>query len=126
MADRAFFTVGQRNGHLWFITPEGEPFWSIGMNHIDSATMRYPENVHIWREQFGNSQERWLREQVAPDLRAWGFNSVGWVQEVIVRGPTIHRRRSGRPRVFCGRTGHSRRPRRRAYGSRAHCPCHRP
>jgi hypothetical protein len=86
-----FFTVGQRDGRWWFITPEGAPFWSIGMNHIDSATLRYLENVHIWRERYGGSQERWLRERVAPDLREWGFNTVGWVQEVIVREPDCHR-----------------------------------
>ena len=35
--------------------------------------------------------ERWLKESVAPDLRAWGFNSVGWTQEVVTRGLTNHR-----------------------------------
>jgi hypothetical protein len=34
---------------------------------------------------------RWLSECVRTDLTAWGFNSVGWVQEVVVREPTIHR-----------------------------------
>jgi hypothetical protein len=28
---------------------------------------------------------------VAPDLKAWGFNSIGWTQEVVIRGPLIHR-----------------------------------
>ena len=28
---------------------------------------------------------RWLAESVAPNLQAWGFNTVGWVQEVTVR-----------------------------------------
>ncbi|MHC4559808.1 MAG: agarase, partial [Planctomycetota bacterium] len=36
-----FFTVGQRNGRWWFITLEKQPFFSIGLNHIDSATLRY-------------------------------------------------------------------------------------
>jgi hypothetical protein len=35
--------------------------------------------------------ERWWKEAVAPDLRAWGFNSVGWTQEVVTRGLTNHR-----------------------------------
>jgi hypothetical protein len=85
------FSVEQRRGHWWLITPEGGPFWSIGMNHIDSASLRYAENVHIWRERYGNSQQRWLQERVAPDLRDWGFNTVGWSQEVVTRGPTSHR-----------------------------------
>ena len=86
-----YFTVGRRNGHWWFITPEGEPFFSIGMNHIDSATLRVGESLRLWREKYGNSQRRWIEEGVAPDLKAWGFNTMGWTQEVVVRGPTMHR-----------------------------------
>jgi hypothetical protein len=67
------------------ITPEGRPFFSLGVNHIDPATMRYPENIHLWREKYGGSNIRWIKESVAPNLKSWGFNSVGWVQEVTVR-----------------------------------------
>lgn len=87
----AFFTVGRRGGRWCFITPDAQPFWSIGMNHIDSATLRHTENVRVWREKCGNSQQRWLQETVAPDLKDWGFNTIGWTQEVVVRGKTIHR-----------------------------------
>jgi hypothetical protein len=86
-----FFTVGQSHGRWWFITPEGRPFWSIGMNHIDSATLRCPEGLPIWEGKYRNSQERWIREGLVPDLRAWGFNTIGWTQEVVVRGPACHR-----------------------------------
>ena len=86
-----FFTVGQRAGHWWFITPEGAPFWSIGMNHIDSATLRYPESGDLYRRKYGNSERRWLQKGVVPDLQAWGFNTVGWNQEVVIRLPTMHR-----------------------------------
>ena len=88
---RRFFTVGQRAGHWWFVTPEGKPFWSIGMNHIDSATLRHPECGDLWHERYGGSHERWLKERVAPDLRAWGFNTIGWNQEVVTRAPDSHR-----------------------------------
>ncbi len=90
-AETGFFTVEERNAHWWFIAPDGHPFFSIGMNHVDSASLRYPESLHIWRERYGNDQRRWLQERVAPDLRDWGFNTVGWTQEVVVRGPTLHR-----------------------------------
>ncbi len=86
-----YFSLGKIADHWWFITPEGEPFFSIGMNHIDSASLRTTEGLSIWREKHGNSQERWLREAVAPDLKAWGFNTIGWVQEVVVRGTTMRR-----------------------------------
>jgi hypothetical protein len=86
-----YFTLGERGGHWWFITPGGEPFFSIGMNHIDSATLRYAESGRLWWVQYGNSEKRFIQEAVAPDLHAWGFNTIGWVQEVVVRGPTLHR-----------------------------------
>ncbi|MEM1227902.1 MAG: agarase [Planctomycetota bacterium] len=85
IAPSGFFTLGQRNGHWWLISPGGEPFFSIGLNHIDPASLRYPENLHIWKEKYGGSTVRWIQESVAPNLKNWGFNSVGWVQEVTVR-----------------------------------------
>jgi hypothetical protein len=87
----SFYTTTKRKGRLFLMDPVGRPFFSIGMNHIESATLRYPENLHLWREKYGNSQRRWLQEAVAPDLRSWGFNTVGWCQEVIIRGDAIHR-----------------------------------
>jgi hypothetical protein len=88
---RGFFTLDKRGGRWWLITPDGKPLFSLGLNHIDSASLRYPENIAIWREKYGGSQRRWLRESVAPNLNAWGFNTVGWTQEVVTRGPTNHR-----------------------------------
>ncbi|MEM8484636.1 MAG: agarase [Bacteroidota bacterium] len=85
IAPAGFFTLGQRNDHWWLITPDDRPFFTMGVNHIDPATLRYPENIHIWREKYGGSTIRWIEESVAPNLKAWGFNSVGWVQEVSVR-----------------------------------------
>ncbi len=80
-----FFTLTQRDGHWWLATPEGRPFFSIGLNHIDPASLRYPENIEIWREKYGGSTTRWIKESVVPNLKQWGFNTVGWVQEVTVR-----------------------------------------
>jgi hypothetical protein len=86
-----FFTLAQRDGRWWFITPDGEPFFSIGLNHIDPSPLRYEANGDLWERKYGNSIERWLNESVGPDLRRWGFNSVGWTQEVVTRGLTNHR-----------------------------------
>ena len=80
-----FFTLGQRDDHWWLISPDGKPFFSLGLNHIDPASLRYPENIHIWRDKYGGSTTRWIRESVTPNLKQWGFNTVGWVQEVTVR-----------------------------------------
>ncbi|MCR9200101.1 MAG: twin-arginine translocation signal domain-containing protein [Planctomycetaceae bacterium] len=80
-----FFTLGRRGDHWWLITPEGRPFFSMGLNHIDPASLRYPENLDLWRSRYGGSTLRWIKESVAPNLQAWGFNTVGWVQEVTVK-----------------------------------------
>ena len=80
-----YFSLGRRHGRWWFIAPDGEPFFSLGLNHIDPASLRYPENIHIWQTRYGGSTTRWIRESVVPNLTRWGFNTVGWVQEVTVR-----------------------------------------
>lgn len=82
---KGFFTLGRRKDHWWLITPDGVPFFTMGLNHIDPASLRYPENIHIWKKKYGGSTVRWIKESVAPNLKDWGFNTVGWVQEVTVR-----------------------------------------
>ena len=84
-ATKKYFSVDQRNGHWWFITPAGKPFFSMGLNHIDPASLRYLENIHLWRNKYQGSTIKWIKESVAPNLKKWGFNTVGWVQEVTVR-----------------------------------------
>jgi hypothetical protein len=86
-----FFGLARRNGRWWFTTPEGQPFFSLGLNHIDPSPLRYEASGDLWQSRYGNSMERWLKESVAPDLKAWGFNCVGWTQEVVTRGLTNHR-----------------------------------
>ena len=85
-----FFTVEKRKDRWWFVTPEGKPFWSIGMNHIDAAAIRFVESDGVWERDFGNSQERWLAS-VADDLHDWGFNTIGWTQEVVIINKSFHR-----------------------------------
>lgn len=84
-SDSGFFTVLKKEGHWWLITPEGEPFFTVGINHIDPASLRYLENIHIWKEKYGGSTIKWLKESVRENLKKWGFNTVGWEQEVTVR-----------------------------------------
>lgn len=86
-----FFRLRKSKERWWLVDPLGRNYFSIGLNHIDPATLRYPENIRIWRNKYGNSMERWLKESVAPNLKDWGFNCVGWNQEVITRDPLNHR-----------------------------------
>lgn len=85
----SFFTVGQRNGRWFLFDPAGTPTFSIGLNHIDSTTLRLPAGGDVWRERFGNSERRFIEEGVRPDLIDWGFNCVGWNQEVVIRGESL-------------------------------------
>ena len=52
---KGFFTLGKRKDHWWLLTPDGKPFFTMGLNHIDPASLRYPENYRylaqkIWRQ----------------------------------------------------------------------------
>lgn len=58
-----FFTLGKVDDHMFFITPEGKPFFSLGINHIDPASLRYPENIHIWKEKYDGSTTKWLKSR---------------------------------------------------------------
>lgn len=86
-----FFQVKKTDGRWWFIDPQGKKHFSVGLNHIDPASLRYAENIHIWQHKYGNSMERWLKESVAPNLKDWGFNCIGWNQEVVTRDVLNHR-----------------------------------
>jgi hypothetical protein len=85
------FRVQRFGDRTLFATPEGAPFFSLGLNHIDSSPLRSIANGRLWFERHGNSQERWLRERVRRDLVDWGFNSVGWVQDVVTHNEQNHR-----------------------------------
>ena len=80
-----YFTLAKRGNRWILLTPDRKPFFSVGLNHIDSSPLRYPENLAQWEHRYGNDTLKWIRESVAPNLKSWGFNSVGWVQEVSIR-----------------------------------------
>jgi len=80
-----FFSIKKINGRHFLIDPEGEKFFSIGINHIDSAPLRYLENISIWQNKYHNSMEEWLKRNVATNLLDWGFNTMGWTRRCTVR-----------------------------------------
>jgi hypothetical protein len=87
MGKGTFYRIGTVKGRQCFVDPAGRPFFSIGMNHIDSAPLRSDDT---WHREFGNDAQRWLKT-VRADLLAWGFNSVGWVQEFVSISAQHHR-----------------------------------
>jgi hypothetical protein len=88
---KKYFSLAQRAGRWWFVGPDAKPCFSLGLNHVDSSPLRYPEAGDAWQRKYRNSTERWLKEAVRRDMLEWGFNSLGWSQEVVIRGQTIHR-----------------------------------
>ena len=87
----SFFRLKKSKGRWWLVHPDGHNFFSLGLNHLDPAGLRYPENIHIWQEKYDNSMEQWLKRSVRPNLVDWGFNTLGWNREVVTRGLTHHR-----------------------------------
>ncbi|MEU4932548.1 hypothetical protein AB0G54_39655 [Streptomyces yokosukanensis] len=76
------FSVDRR--HRWRLrTPDGDPFLSVGIVHADDTNLRYPHNFAIYQSRYGASRRQWLREGLVPELRGWGFNTVGWTSEYV-------------------------------------------
>jgi hypothetical protein len=77
-----FFRL-EGGGREWrLVDPEGHPFFIVGINHVDDASLKYDENIHIWRERYG-SREKWIRDCVVKSLKEWGFNALAWTKERV-------------------------------------------
>lgn len=70
--------VAQRDGIHWLATPEGHPFYSKGVNFIDSgkqSDLSLEKKAFFWRN-FFPSADAW-RQAVGRQLEGWGFNTRG-------------------------------------------------
>ena len=67
-----FFKIEKLGGRWWLITPAGHGFISAGVNHVD----------------YKGDYSRDFVRFVVRHLKDWGFNTIGWTQEVMQnRGP---------------------------------------
>jgi len=89
-AGSGYFHLQKQQGRWRLLSPSGSPFFSLGLNHVDPAVLMHADGAGPWYRIYGNSMERWLNA-VGREIRAWGFNTMGWNQEVVARGRTIHR-----------------------------------
>jgi agarase len=80
-----FFQVAEVGERWLFITPDGAPFYSVGVNHVtnnnntdnDTGICPYCEAVEANYE----SEEEWA-EATTARLESWGFNTIsGWSRE---------------------------------------------
>ena len=75
-----YFSIGQKKGRSFFVTPTGEPFYSTGIDHVssdpdtDQTTGQCPYCETIQSEY--PSTAAWATATVS-QLRSWGFNSLG-------------------------------------------------
>jgi len=85
--------VGLENdsGVWWFKSPEGNPFLSLGFNHIEPVYWQSPNNEAYVRKTYGPelflpdgsiragspAAEKWARK-VAANFQDWGFNTFGF------------------------------------------------
>lgn len=81
----AFFSVRQNASGAWsFVDPEGEPFVSLALNHLDDSDLRYPHNVKVFEQKYG-SRKQWTKG-VVQDLGDLNFNTIGWTSQYISGG----------------------------------------
>lgn len=77
-----FFRLEKRD-RWWFVTPEGNAFLSLGMNHVHQSWLNQAHNAEHWRKAFGAERyrdEKWkagLRAKVVSDMDAFGYNTLG-------------------------------------------------
>ena len=77
-----FFRV-EKDRRWWLVTPEGNAFLSLGINHLHADLWRQDYNREAWKKRLGLNSFDW--REFAPALRTWflktcrdyGFNTVG-------------------------------------------------
>ena len=75
-----FFRTEQIEGRWWLITPEGNVFFSKGVNHVSfsgdrSPALGYSPYGRAVQTRYG-AAEKWA-EATAARMRSWGLNTVG-------------------------------------------------
>ena len=86
-----FSTLTKQSERLQLLTPGGPPFFSRGLNHIDLASLRYPENLHIWKEEYRGSTTRWIRSRGGHRELLYGAftEATGWGTSKHCRSPFL-------------------------------------
>ena len=87
-----YVRVAQVDGRWWFVTPNGEPFYSSGVDHVsadpdtDKETGVCPYCISIGKEY--SSTAAWATATVQR-LRSWGFNTIGSFSDYSTFAPRM-------------------------------------
>jgi glyoxylase-like metal-dependent hydrolase (beta-lactamase superfamily II) len=87
---KGFFRLQQEKGVWWFLSPEGNKFVSLGINHIEPVLLCSDTNKAFFMEKYGDdligpggrpnnsgkAAQRWLEDSMNL-VQQWGFNSLG-------------------------------------------------
>jgi glyoxylase-like metal-dependent hydrolase (beta-lactamase superfamily II) len=87
---KGFFRLKKEKGVWWFLSPEGNKFVSLGINHIEPVLLSSDTNKALFMEKYGNdligpggrpnnrgkAAQRWLEDSMNL-VQQWGFNSLG-------------------------------------------------
>ncbi|WP_206678531.1 hypothetical protein [Alienimonas chondri] len=71
------FQVARMNGRVSLVTPEGKPFFSLGVTHIIALSNPAEGEPNLFVNRFGRDWSN-AAPEVEKNLRGWGYNSTGY------------------------------------------------
>lgn len=71
------FQVAKRNGRTTLVTPDGKPFFSLGVTHIQAIAAPAPREPNVIIDRFNNDWSAMISE-LNQNLQSWGYNSTGY------------------------------------------------
>ncbi len=77
-----YFSLNKSKNGYFICDTKGAPFLSVGLNHTDETNLLFSYNIDIWKNRYG-SHKAWLQNGLVRDLNLYGFNTIGWTQDVI-------------------------------------------
>ena len=96
-----FFRLEKNKGKWWFVTPKGNAFLALGMNHLHPGWLAQPYNKAFWNKEFGAKKaydDTWRKgvfKKVMNEMELLGFNHFGVHNDqrmtIPSRYPFIHR-----------------------------------
>ena len=71
------FQVAKMNGRATLVTPEGKPFFSLGVTHIVAIGAPTGGEPNVLADRFNGDWSE-MAAKTNENLRAWGYNSTGY------------------------------------------------
>jgi len=75
MKGEGYYQIKEVNGVLRFVDPDGRPFVSVGMYHLNPNLLNYDYNRHVFMSRYGGSHQAFI-EDSCRELWDWGFNTI--------------------------------------------------